>query len=127
MLADAPLALVPGRYRSVALHVPCTQRNVTGTMPATRRLLARIPGLVSRELPTGCCGAAGDNFLAHPAMADALLAPLIEALSSDPPDVLATSNIGCAMHFAAGLRRAGLAVPVLHPVSLVADALESSP
>lgn len=126
LLADAPLALAPGRYRSVVLHVPCTQRNVTGTMPATRRLLARIPGLVSRELPAGCCGAAGDNFLAHPATADALLAPLLQDLSRDPPDALATSNIGCAIHFAAGLRRAGLALPVLHPVSLVADALESS-
>lgn len=125
LLADAPLALEPGHYRRVVLHVPCTQRNVTGTLPATRRLLARIPGLAVRELPAGCCGAAGDNFLAQPAMADALLAPLLLALSHDPPDALATSNIGCALHFAAGLRQAGLELPVLHPLSLVADALES--
>lgn len=125
LLADAPLALAAGHYRRVVLHVPCTQRNATGTLPATRRLLARIPGLEVTELPAGCCGAAGDNFLAQPAMADALLAPLLDALSGDPPDVLATSNIGCALHFAAGLRRAGLELPVLHPLSLVADALES--
>lgn len=126
LLADVDLPLAGGRYRSVALHVPCTQRNVTGTMAATRRLLARIPGLATSELPAGCCGAAGENFLSRPGMADALLAPLLDLLSEEPPDALVTSNIGCAMHFAAGLRRRGLEVPVLHPASLVADALQSA-
>lgn len=127
MLADAALPLARGNYRSVLLHVPCTQRNVTGTAAATRRLLARIPGLAVNELSAGCCGAAGENFLSYPQMADALLAPLLETLSRDPPDALVTSNIGCAMHFAAGLRRRGLEVPVLHPASLLADALQSGP
>lgn len=125
LLADAALPLARGSYRSVVLHLPCTQRNVTGTAAATRRLLARIPELAIRELPAGCCGAAGENFLRYPEMADALLGPLLETLAGDPPDALVTSNIGCAMHFAAGLRRRGLAVPVLHPASLLADALQS--
>lgn len=124
LLAEAPLALRSGPYRKVALHLPCTQRNVTGTAPATARLLQRIPGITLRTLSTGCCGAAGETFLSHPAMADALLAPLLEALATDPPDALVTSNIGCAMHFKAGLARAGLEVPVLHPSSLLLAALE---
>lgn len=124
LLADATLELGAGRYRNVVLHIPCTQRNVTGTAAATRRLLARIPGLVVRELPPGCCGAAGEMFLHNPALSDALVAPLVASLASDSPDALVTSNIGCAMHFAAALARAGLAVPVLHPASLVASALE---
>ena len=124
LLAEAELPLGPGAYPNVVLHVPCTQRNVTGTAAATRRLLARIPGITLRELPAGCCGAAGETFITHPAMADALLAPLLAALSKDPPSALVTSNIGCAMHFAAGLKRAGLAVPVLHPASVLASAVE---
>jgi glycolate oxidase iron-sulfur subunit len=124
MLLDADLALVAGRYRNVVLHLPCTQRNVTRTAGATRQLLARISGLAVRELPSGCCGAAGEMFLANPSLSDALLAPLLEELARDPPDALVTGNIGCALHFAAGLARAGLAVPVLHPASLVVDALE---
>jgi len=124
MLADADLTLHPGQYRNVVLHLPCTQRNVTGTTAATRRLLARIPGIAVRELPAGCCGAAGEMILGNPALSDALLAPLLDDLARDPPDALVTSNIGCAMHFAAGLARAGLTVPVRHPASLVADALE---
>jgi glycolate oxidase iron-sulfur subunit len=124
LLADAPLPLGPGRYQKVVLHVPCTQRNVTGTAAATRRLLARLPGVAVAELPPGCCGAAGENFISRPELADALLEPLLARLSHDPPDALLTSNIGCAMHFAAGLGRRGVDVPVLHPVSLLADALQ---
>ena len=124
LLADAALDFVPGQYRSVVLHVPCTQRNVTGTGDATRRLLARIPGLAVRELPPGCCGAAGAHFLSHPGQADALLDAPLASLAQDPPQALVTSNIGCAMHFAAGLARIGLAIPVLHPASLARDALK---
>jgi glycolate oxidase iron-sulfur subunit len=125
LLVDVPLALGPGRYRRVVLHVPCTQRNVARTATATRRLLARIPGLEVRELPAGCCGAAGEHFLSHPETADALLGPLLRSLAEDPPDALVTSNYGCAIHFAAGLRRTGIPLPVLHPASVVASALES--
>jgi glycolate oxidase iron-sulfur subunit len=124
LLADADLELAPGRYRRIVLHLPCTQRNVTGTAAATRRLLQRIPGLEVQELPAGCCGAAGEMFFSHPALSDALLAPWLAQLEHDPPDALVTSNIGCAMHFSAGLARRALAVPVLHPASLVAGALQ---
>jgi glycolate oxidase iron-sulfur subunit len=63
-------------------------------------------------------------FLSNPALSDALLAPLLAELKRDPPDALVTSNIGCAMHFLAGLERDGLRFPVLHPASLLVDALE---
>jgi glycolate oxidase iron-sulfur subunit len=124
LLAQSDLSPGPAPWPTVALHIPCTQRNVTGTAPATRRMLARLPGLEVRELPAGCCGAAGEHLLREPALADALLAPLLDALAADPPGALLTSNIGCALHFAAGLRRAGLEVPVLHPVSAFAAALQ---
>jgi glycolate oxidase iron-sulfur subunit len=127
LLADAGLPLRPGPYRKIVLHVPCTQRNVTGTAAVTRRLLAQLPGVVVRELPAGCCGAAGEMFISHPAMSDALLEPLLDDLAGDPPDALVTSNIGCALHFSAGLARRGVEVPVLHPAALVAGALECAP
>ncbi|NHA15152.1 (Fe-S)-binding protein [Thioalkalivibrio sp. XN279] len=125
LLADARLDLHPGRYREVVLHVPCTQRNVTGSGDSVRRLLDRLPGVTFRELPAGCCGAAGETFLSQPALADALLEPLLDELRHAPPDALVTSNVGCALHFKAGLARAGLDVAVLHPASLVVAALES--
>lgn len=125
LLADAKLQLSAGPWRDVVLHVPCTQRNVTGSADATRRLLAQLPGVSVRELPAGCCGAAGDMFLSNPTLSDALLEPLLKQLEHDPPDALVTSNIGCALHFKAGLARARLQVPVLHPSSLAVAALQS--
>lgn len=124
LLAESGLAPGPGPWREVVLHIPCTQRNVTGTATATRRMLASVPGLRVRELPAGCCGAAGEHLLREPALADMLLAPLLATLAADPPGALLTANIGCALHFAAGLRRARLDLPVLHPVSAFAAALQ---
>jgi glycolate oxidase iron-sulfur subunit len=124
ILADANLALRAGRYRNVVLHVPCTQRNVTGSAPATRRLLDRVTGLAWREVPPGCCGAAGEMFLSHPELSDALLEPLLAEIGRDRPDAVVTSNVGCALHISAGLARHGLEVPVLHPATLVLSAVE---
>jgi glycolate oxidase iron-sulfur subunit len=125
LLADARLELRPGPYRDIVLHIPCTQRNVTRSDDSVRRLLGRLPGVRFRELPAGCCGAAGETFLSQPELADTLLEPLLESLRRAPPDALVTSNVGCALHFKAGLARAGLDIPVLHPASLVVAALES--
>lgn len=127
LLVDAPLALGRVSYRRVLLHVPCTQRNVTGSAAATRRLLARVPDLILHELPAGCCGAAGEMFITRPELSDALLEPLLDQLERERPDAVLSSNIGCAMHFGAGLRRRGLAIEVLHPASLIASALQSVP
>jgi glycolate oxidase iron-sulfur subunit len=35
-------------------------------------------------------------------------------------DVIASANIGCSLHLAAGLNARGRQVEVLHPVSLIA-------
>jgi glycolate oxidase iron-sulfur subunit len=105
----------------VLVHTPCTQRNVVKAPDTTRQLLARIPGLQLEALDSACCGAAGSYFVTQPAMADALLEPKLEVARRAKPDLLVSSNAGCAMHLAAGLRRAGLGVRVLHPLALLEE------
>lgn len=110
----------------VALHLPCTQRNVVGGEGAIAALLRKIPQLELVELRagSGCCGAAGSYFLSQPDMADQLLEPKLDAVARLAPDYLVSSNIGCSLHLAAGLRRRGLRAPeVLHPVTLLARQL----
>ena len=118
----AALEFAPLEAR-VLVHTPCTQRNVVKAPDSTRRLLERIPGLRLEALDAGCCGAAGSYFVTRPAMADALLEPALEAARRARPDRLVSSNVGCAMHLAAGLRRAGLTVRVSHPLELLAEQL----
>lgn len=107
------------------LHEPCSQRNVLGGFDSVMRLLHQIPGLEIQPLPgnTRCCGAAGSMMLTDAAQADLLLGHKLDAIEASPPEYLLTGNIGCAMHIAGGLRRRGLNVEVLHPVSLLARLL----
>lgn len=101
----------------VALHLPCSQRNASGSVPALRRLLARIPGLQVVELDAGfgCCGAAGTQMLTDPARASEYRAPLLSQLQASGATRLLSANIGCRLHLGNGTR-----LPVEHPVEFLA-------
>jgi glycolate oxidase iron-sulfur subunit len=104
----------------VALHLPCTQRNVVGSGSATNALLARIAGLDVLPLDAGfgCCGAAGTQMLTDPARAADFRAPLLEQLATSGATRLLSANLGCRLHFADAAR-----VPVQHPLEFLAECL----
>lgn len=120
-LSFAPLAA------AVAVHDPCTLKNVIRATEPPYRLLRHIPGLTVSPLPGNgrCCGAAGSYLLTQPEMADALRADKLKALQDSGAEILLSSNIGCALYLAAGLRENGNAVEVMHPVTLLARQLGS--
>lgn len=107
----------------VALHIPCTQRNVLRSQASLRSLRA-LTELEIIELPGGCCGAAGSYFLEHPAVADALRAPLLAAVREVRPHCVLTTNVGCRLHLAAGLGTGG--PEVLHLATFLARRLRRS-
>jgi glycolate oxidase iron-sulfur subunit len=118
-LVLAPLA------RRVLVHEPCSHRRQLGGNGAVYRLLARLPGLEVAPLPDNdrCCGAAGTYLLQQPAMAGALLEDKLHHLRDLKPDIIVTTNPGCALHLLAGIRESGLAIEVCHPVELIARQL----
>jgi glycolate oxidase iron-sulfur subunit len=126
---DAELARL--RFRPLdaraALHLPCTQVNVVGEIASIRSLLARIPGLTVLDLPLQprCCGAAGSYFVEHPAIAERLRTEKLAQVDAERPDLVLTTNIGCRIHLANGLRERSAAPPVLHPLALLAQQLEN--
>ncbi|MFI4922220.1 MAG: (Fe-S)-binding protein, partial [Burkholderiales bacterium] len=107
----------------IAVHDPCTLRNVLRKEKAPYSLLQRIPQAQVEALAGNdqCCGAAGTYFLSQPQMAGLLRDDKIKALQENGASWLATSNVGCAMHLAEGVRAAGLAVEIVHPVTLLAQ------
>lgn len=115
-LEIAPLA------EKVALHEPCLMRNVLHCQDKPHALLRRIPDATVLPLAGNdqCCGGAGAYFLTQPGMAAALLADKMEAAGASGAKFIATSNVGCAIHLAAGLSDAGMRIGVLHPVTLIA-------
>lgn len=91
------------------------------------KLLQQLPAIHMTTLSDNikCCGSAGSYMLEHPQMAQALLDDLLAAVPEKQLDCLATSNIGCALHIAAGLRVRDVAFEVLHPVALIARNIEA--
>jgi glycolate oxidase iron-sulfur subunit len=122
-----PDRLLQERTERVLVHVPCTQRNLVGDPDASEDLLRRVPGveIVPLEDDAFCCGAAGAYMLREPALSQALLHDKIERIREAAAEILVTTNTGCALHLGAGIRAAGLAVEVLHPVELLARRLAS--
>lgn len=107
--------------RRVALHLPCTQRNVVRSVPALHRLLARVPGVRIIELDAGfgCCGASGTTMLTDPDRAASFRAPLVAQLEAAGVDEVLSANLGCRLHLAGGT-----SIAVRHPLEFLADHLD---
>ncbi|MFI3180890.1 MAG: (Fe-S)-binding protein [Methylococcales bacterium] len=107
---------------NVRLHSPCSLKNGLRTDKSVSKLLQKIPELKISSLPetVQCCGAAGSYSLRHDKMAKTLLNELLTTVLETPSDYLVSSNIGCALHIAAGLRERGEKIEVIHPIVLLA-------
>jgi glycolate oxidase iron-sulfur subunit len=126
ILAAWPAAALPPVpvHRRVAYHDPCHLAHAQGIRDAPRAVLASLPGytLVPMEDEDLCCGSAGHYNVMQPAMARRLVARKVAAIRASGADVVATANAGCALQLEAGLRAAGLEIPVRHVVDLLAAA-----
>ena len=128
--------------RRVAVHSPCSLKQVLRRADAPFQLLRRIPGLDICALPDNghCCGGAGGYMLEQPEYAARLRTDKLQALQHSRADLLVTSNIGCALHLRSGLlhddapkrdskkRKNGTetadgSLEILHPVTLLARQL----
>ncbi len=112
--------------RRIAVHNPCALTHVLRQEDKPYALLAKIPGAEILPLPENnlCCGAAGAYHLTQTPIARQLRNPKITHLKRLAPDILVTSNPGCATFLAAGLREAGLAIEIMHPVVLLEKQLQ---
>lgn len=114
--------------KCIAVHEPCSLRNVLKAAQHPYELLKKIPQTKIVALPNNqyCCGGAGSYMVDHPEMADSLRADKLTALKQVEPDILVTSNIGCAMQIGAGIRMEKQTIEILHPITLLARQLEST-
>lgn len=106
---------------------PCHLQHAQQVHDAPLAALRAIPGVRVHLLPGAdrCCGGAGLYGTLHPELSRAILAEKVEAIRTavPTPDLLVTGNPGCLMQFSAGLRAAGLDLPVAHPAEVVGWAL----
>lgn len=123
LLAHWPddLALKPF-VGKIAVHEPCSQRNVLKNQHAVYALLAKIPG--AEVAPLGdnatCCGAGGSYMLTHPGIAAELKTIKRAAIDAASVDAVVSGNFGCAMFLNSG---DAPKAPLLHPLVLMAGLL----
>ena len=92
----------------LAFHPPCTLQHGQSIKGVTESVLARA-GFELTPVPDAhlCCGSAGTYSLLQPDLSEKLKRNKLSALGSGGPELIATANIGCQVHLAAG---AGLSV-----------------
>ncbi len=105
----------------VLYDAPCHLLQAQRIVEPPLAVLRAVPGADVRPTADSaqCCGSAGLYSTLEPELSRTVLAPKVERILDDPPDILATANPGCVMQLGAGLRAAGAAIPVRHPVELL--------
>ncbi len=104
---------------NVAVHEPCSQRNVLKNQQAVYALLQKIPGLTVAALADNhiCCGSGGSYMLTHPGNAGQLRALKQQVIADLSADVVVSGNFGCAVYLNAD------GGSVEHPLQLLARQL----
>ncbi len=121
-LMSIPLEKPQGRIEArVTYHDPCHLRRGQGVWQQPRELLKMIDGLEFVELPEAdwCCGSAGSQLITHYETSLKVLQRKMENLESTQADYIASGCPGCQMQLNVGVRRQGLEVQVIHPISLL--------
>lgn len=123
--ADLPLGSLD---LTVTYHDACHLAHGQRIRREPRALLARVPGL--RVVPLAeselCCGSAGIYNLLEPVMADRLLDLKVDRIAQTGACVVVTGNPGCMLQIAKGAKARGLELEVLHPVQLLARAVDAA-
>lgn len=121
-LKNNPLEFKPLNGK-VYLHMPCSQQQTANDPNAIERLLENIPNIeiVHFKDQQACCGAGGINTISESKLADQLIENKINEIKNSTASYVVSSNIGCALHFQARLKRENTHVQICHPITLLAQ------
>jgi glycolate oxidase iron-sulfur subunit len=113
----------------VAYDEPCHLLHAQKISDPPKELLRSVPGvsLVPLDEADACCGGAGIYFIQQPELSAKIAARKADAIARSGAEVVATGNPGCLLQIRNAVRAAGLAVRVVHPVELLAEAYRRQP
>ena len=129
-LLSIPLEKPQGRLEGrVTYHDPCHLRRGQGVWKQPRALLQMIDGLEFVELSEAdwCCGLAGTQLITHYETSLKVLKRKTDNLAATQAGYVASGCPACQMQLNVGVRRAGLDIEVVHPITLLDRAYSSSP
>lgn len=106
--------------KKIMLHSPCTHKHGMRCANDPFQLIKQIPkAKVSLFSHQNCCGAAGTYMIDFPELSSELSRSLVHELEEKKPDILVTSNIGCALNFKQLIQEKKRNIEVIHPVTLL--------
>lgn len=117
----------PGKFEaSVSFHSSCHLRG-SKSGPAVQQLLGSIEGLTLNEVDEReqCCGFGGTFAVSFPNVSKEMGNLKIEKLTELKPDVVASADMGCMMHFGGMMEKQGMQEKRLHVAQILRDALKN--
>ena len=105
----------------VAVHEPCSQRNVLKNQQSVYSLLKKISDLTVFALADNhiCCGSGGSYMLTHPENAMQLRDLKQQTIHDAKVDLVVSSNFGCVIHLNSETTN------IVHPLVLLAQQINS--
>ena len=118
---------VPGRYQgTVTYHDSCSGLREMNVKDQPRTLLARMPGVVLKEMSEceTCCGFGGTFAVKFGDISTHLAERKCANVASVAPDALVLGDLGCMLNIEGRLRRRGDATRVFHVAEVLAGKTE---
>jgi L-lactate dehydrogenase complex protein LldE len=118
----------PGKMdASVSFHSSCHLRG-SNSAEAVSKLLSSIDGLKLLEIDEKeqCCGFGGTFAVSFPNVSREMGSLKIEKLTDPNPDIVASADMGCMMHFGGMMDMQGFSVKRLHVAQILRDSLKNA-
>jgi L-lactate dehydrogenase complex protein LldE len=118
----------PGRYPAkVSLHRSCHTRG-TDSYASAVTLLSSIEGLELAEVGEleQCCGFGGTFSVSFPEISTRMGTLKISHLMAPGPDVIASLDMACMLHFGGMMDRDEARIPRVHVAQILCDALKNA-
>ncbi|MEX0323696.1 MAG: (Fe-S)-binding protein [Puniceicoccaceae bacterium] len=118
----------PGKlYAAISFHSSCHLRG-SNSAEAITTLLSSIEGLQLLEFEDKdqCCGFGGTFAVSFPNVSREMGTLKIESLTAPEPDIVASADMGCMMHFGGMMDKQGLNVKRLHVAQILRDSLKNA-
>lgn len=111
--------------RRVAFHVACHGREL-GLGDGPQRLVSMIPGVEWAQFSESetCCGFGGVFSAEHPATSQGMGLQKLESLNAAKPDLVVTTDMGCALHLMTLQAQDGPSLRFLHYAQLLAEVID---
>jgi glycolate oxidase iron-sulfur subunit len=128
-LGEIPLEKPKGKVNArVTYHDPCHLRRAQKVWKQPRDILKMIDGLEYIEMSEAdwCCGSAGSQLITHYETSLQVLDRKMDNLKATNAQVVASGCPGCQMQLNTGIKRRGMDMKVVHPITLLNEAYEAS-